>query len=55
MKARVRERVVTGPAGSVLIMNGHIWHSGRRNDGRGRRRAAQMVAVATDVEYHRGQ
>jgi ectoine hydroxylase-related dioxygenase (phytanoyl-CoA dioxygenase family) len=39
------ERIVTGPAGSLLVMNGHLWHSGRRNDGAGPRRAAQMVIV----------
>lgn len=40
------ERVVTGGAGSVLILNGHLWHSGRRNDSAAGRRAAQMVVVA---------
>ena len=40
-----RERVVTGPAGSVLVFNGHLWHSGRRNASRGPRRAAQIVIV----------
>jgi ectoine hydroxylase-related dioxygenase (phytanoyl-CoA dioxygenase family) len=37
------EVVVTGRAGSVLIFNGHVWHSGRRNQSRGPRRAAQHV------------
>jgi ectoine hydroxylase-related dioxygenase (phytanoyl-CoA dioxygenase family) len=37
------EVVVCGRAGSVLIFNGHLWHSGRRNRSRGPRRAAQHV------------
>jgi ectoine hydroxylase-related dioxygenase (phytanoyl-CoA dioxygenase family) len=40
------ERVITGAAGSVLVFNGHLWHSGRRNTGSGPRRAGQMVLVA---------
>jgi ectoine hydroxylase-related dioxygenase (phytanoyl-CoA dioxygenase family) len=40
------ERLVTGAAGSVLILNGHLWHSGRRNDSSAGRRAAQLVVVA---------
>ena len=39
------EVVVTGEAGSVLVFNGHTWHSGRRNASAGPRRAAQMVVV----------
>jgi ectoine hydroxylase-related dioxygenase (phytanoyl-CoA dioxygenase family) len=39
------ERVVTGSAGSVLLLNGHTWHSGRRNESGGPRRAGQMVLV----------
>jgi ectoine hydroxylase-related dioxygenase (phytanoyl-CoA dioxygenase family) len=39
------ERIVTGTAGSVLVFNGHTWHSGRKNDSRGPRRAGQMVLV----------
>lgn len=37
------ELVVTGPAGSALIFNGHLWHSGRRNQSQGPRRAVQQV------------
>jgi ectoine hydroxylase-related dioxygenase (phytanoyl-CoA dioxygenase family) len=37
------EQVVTGSAGSVLLLNGHTWHSGRRNASGGPRRAGQMV------------
>ncbi|HEY2367250.1 MAG TPA: phytanoyl-CoA dioxygenase family protein [Polyangiaceae bacterium] len=39
-----RELVVTGTAGTVLVFNGHLWHSGRKNESRGPRRAVQMVA-----------
>jgi len=38
-----REIVITGRAGSVLIFNGHLWHSGRKNESRGPRRCVQMV------------
>ncbi|HZF48374.1 MAG TPA: phytanoyl-CoA dioxygenase family protein [Polyangiaceae bacterium] len=37
------ERIVTGVAGSVLVFNGHLWHSGGMNQSGGPRRAAQMV------------
>jgi hypothetical protein len=36
------EKIVTGRAGSVLMFNGYLWHSGRRNDSKGPRRAVQM-------------
>ena len=35
------ERVVLGRAGDALMLNGHTWHSGRRNDSQGPRRAVQ--------------
>ncbi len=38
-----QERVLTGAAGSVILMNGHLWHSARRNESRGSRRTVQMV------------
>lgn len=38
-----REVVITGSRGSVLIFNGHLWHSGRKNESRGPRRCVQMV------------
>jgi ectoine hydroxylase-related dioxygenase (phytanoyl-CoA dioxygenase family) len=38
-----REIVIIGRAGSVLIFNGHLWHSGRKNESRGPRRCVQMV------------
>lgn len=37
------EHIAVGRAGSVLMMNGHLWHSGRRNDSKGPRRSVQMV------------
>lgn len=37
------ELVITGECGSVLILNGHLWHSGRRNDGSSPRRIAQLL------------
>ncbi len=39
------EIVITGRAGSVLCFNGHLWHSGRRNQSAGPRRAGQMLLV----------
>lgn len=33
--------VVTAPAGSVLVFNGHLWHGGTANRSRGHRRAVQ--------------
>lgn len=37
------ELVVTGRAGSVLLLNGHLWHAGGPNESSGPRRAAQHV------------
>lgn len=37
------ERLVVGRAGSALVMNGHLWHSGTENRSSGPRRAVQMV------------
>ena len=42
-----REIVVTGRAGSILVFNGHLWHSGRRNASGGPRRAVQIVLHAS--------
>jgi ectoine hydroxylase-related dioxygenase (phytanoyl-CoA dioxygenase family) len=36
------EKIIVGSAGSVLMFNGYLWHSGRRNDSKGLRRAVQM-------------
>jgi Phytanoyl-CoA dioxygenase (PhyH) len=38
--------VVTAPAGSVLVFNGHLWHSGTRNRSGGHRRAVQCSLAA---------
>ena len=40
------ETVIIGSAGDVLIFNGHLWHSGQRNDSSGPRRAVQLVLHA---------
>lgn len=44
-----QERVVTAAAGSVLVLNAHLWHSGTRNDSDGMRRALQCQFVSRDV------
>jgi len=36
------EIIILGRAGTVLMFNGYLWHSGRRNDSNGPRRAVQM-------------
>jgi len=36
------EKIIIGSAGSVLLFNGYLWHSGRRNDSNRPRRAVQM-------------
>ncbi len=38
------EIIVTGDAGSLIVFNGHLWHSGTRNRSDGPRRAVQMTA-----------
>jgi len=43
------EKLVTGKAGSLLLMNGHLWHSGTRNTSNGPRRVVQMVIAATQA------
>jgi ectoine hydroxylase-related dioxygenase (phytanoyl-CoA dioxygenase family) len=43
------ETVVTGKAGSVLIFNGHLWHSGTRNNNQQPRRALQCVFHAREI------
>lgn len=40
------ERRVTGAAGSVLVFDGHLWHSGTRNDSDAPRRSLQVQFVA---------
>jgi ectoine hydroxylase-related dioxygenase (phytanoyl-CoA dioxygenase family) len=41
-----QQQLVTGPPGSALIFNGHLWHSGTRNQSAGPRRSGQLVMVA---------
>jgi len=42
------ELIVTAPAGSVLVFNGHLWHSGTRNNSQRSRRALQSVFWARE-------
>lgn len=41
--------LITAQAGSVLVFNGHLWHSGTRNDSTRSRRALQCVFHATAI------
>lgn len=43
------EIVVCGEAGDLLILDAHLWHSGRRNRDGARRRAVQMMATRTSL------
>jgi ectoine hydroxylase-related dioxygenase (phytanoyl-CoA dioxygenase family) len=43
------ELIIAAPAGSVLVFNGHLWHSGTRNASGGSRRALQCVYTARDA------
>jgi ectoine hydroxylase-related dioxygenase (phytanoyl-CoA dioxygenase family) len=36
------QRIVTARAGSVLVFNGHLWHSGTKNAAGGPRRVLQI-------------
>jgi len=42
------ERIIVALAGSVLVFNGHLWHSGTRNESKGPRRVLQCQFVARD-------
>lgn len=42
------ERIALARAGDVLVFNGHLLHSGTRNDSRGPRRALHVQFVARD-------
>lgn len=45
--ARHREELaIVAPAGSLLCLNGHLWHSGTRNRSRASRRVLQIQFVA---------
>ncbi len=43
------ERVITARAGSVLVLNGHLWHSGRKNESESSRRVLQSQFIARDM------
>ena len=40
------------PAGSAIIFNGHLWHSGTQNNSKGPRRALQCVHIAPTYPYY---
>ena len=42
------EMIVTAPAGSILVFNGHLWHGGTRNNSHRSRRALQCVFWARE-------
>ena len=42
------QRIIVAPAGSVLVFNGHLWHSGTRNQTNHRRRVLQCSFVGRD-------
>ena len=42
------QKLVLAGAGSALVFNGHLWHSGTRNESRGPRRALQCQFVLRD-------
>ncbi|MEW6207536.1 MAG: phytanoyl-CoA dioxygenase family protein [Acidobacteriota bacterium] len=44
-----QERVITAAAGSVLVLNGHLWHSGTRNQTAFQRRVLQCSFVAREI------
>ena len=44
------EVLITGRAGSVLLFNGHLWHSGTRNHSGASRRAVQMTIEAANAQ-----
>lgn len=41
-----KQILVTAPAGSAIIFNGHLWHSGTHNHSKGHRRALQCIYLA---------
>lgn len=42
------QKIIVAPAGSVLLFNGHLWHSGTRNQTSRRRRVLQCSFVGQD-------
>jgi ectoine hydroxylase-related dioxygenase (phytanoyl-CoA dioxygenase family) len=49
-----KEIFAVAPAGSVLLFNGHLWHSGSRNNNKGRRRALQGAYHRPEFFYFSG-
>lgn len=48
------QRIIVAPAGSVLVFNGHLWHSGTRNTTDLRRRVLQCSFVGrAEVRFTR--
>lgn len=43
------EQFIIAPAGSALIFNGHLWHSGTRNESTQSRRILQLTFVAREM------
>jgi ectoine hydroxylase-related dioxygenase (phytanoyl-CoA dioxygenase family) len=43
------QRLIIAKAGSVLVFNGHLWHSGTRNETNGPRRALQCQFLRRDL------
>jgi ectoine hydroxylase-related dioxygenase (phytanoyl-CoA dioxygenase family) len=49
------EHVVTAPAGSVLVFNGHLWHAGTVNRSGARRRVVQALFTGRRERAHHGE
>ncbi len=47
------EVVLTGRPGDALLLDAHLWHSGRENTSGSRRRAVQMIATRSAVHPSR--
>ncbi|HTE19026.1 MAG TPA: phytanoyl-CoA dioxygenase family protein [Armatimonadota bacterium] len=48
------EVVVTASAGSVLVFNSHLWHSGTQNRSHGSRRTVTCTFAARDAQFMAG-
>lgn len=51
--AAAGERVLTPRAGSAIVFNGHLWHSGTQNRSSHTRHALQLTYAVPDVLYRR--
>lgn len=47
-----KQIVAVAPAGSAVIFNGHVWHSGTLNSSKGTRRALQCIHIAPTYPYY---